>query len=80
MVGSLGNIDLSRLAESLYACGDIDGIAHDVIVLVEDISQIDANPHLNDPRLVLSGVLLGQPPLYSQSAATCLQDAVELCN
>ena len=65
--------------DSLKPRGDIDAIAHQIVVaLLDDVAQVDADAELDASVRRNAGVALYQALLHFDRAAHCIDNAAEL--
>jgi hypothetical protein len=68
----------SRLGDALKASGNVNAVTEDVVIIVNDIANVDANAKFDPSILRYGGVLVGHPALDLNCAADCIDGAGEL--
>ena len=70
--------DAARLGDALQACGDVDAVAVDARLVVDDIAEVDADAELHPTICFDGGVALGHRLLDGDRALDRVHDAGEL--
>jgi hypothetical protein len=69
----------SGLRQCLEPCGDINGVAVDVIAVDDHVAEIEADPEGDPPFFGLSSVASDYPTLGLHSATDCIHDTRKFC-
>ncbi len=78
-IGVLGETNRARLTDALQPRGDIDAVAHQIAVgLLDNVTQMNADPELDAALGRQAGVALGQTILQLDRAAHGVDHAAEL--
>src|SRR5208282_5485812 len=78
LVDLAGNANAARLGDSLQPRGNVDAVAEDTIIVVDDIAEIDAHAKLHPPRGVDSGIAFDHLALDGDGALDRVHHAGEL--
>ena len=73
-----GDADAARLRQRLEACGDVDTVPLDIVIVGDDIPEIDADTPVDALRLREFDVPLSHRLLQCYGAGHCLHCAREL--
>src|SRR5829696_5259337 len=68
----------TRLGQALQACRHIYSIAEEVVLIVDHIAEIDADPEQNAPVLAQVGIPVEHAPLHLDGTAHRLDRTGEL--
>src|SRR4029077_2417079 len=78
LVDLAGNADTARLRDSLQPRGDVDAIAEDSIIIVDHVTEVDADTKLHTPLGLDRGIAFDHLPLNGDRALDRVQHAGEL--
>ena len=73
-----GNADTARFRDSLQPRSDVDAIAEDSIIIVDNVSEVDADTKLHTPLGLDCGIAFDHLPLNGDCAFDCVQHTGEL--
>src|ERR1700731_3467417 len=74
----IGNADAAWLSDSLKACGNVDTIAENIVVVDDDIADMNTDAKFDPEFRRYADVLLGHLALDRHSTARCIDCAGEL--
>jgi hypothetical protein len=77
-IGVIRQANAARLGNAFKACGDIDAVAENVVVIKNDVTDMDTDAEFDPLILRHSRILLGHATLDFHRAAQRIDDAAKL--
>src|SRR4029077_19448191 len=70
--------DAARFSQGFKACGDIDAVAEDVVVVDDNVAEIDADAEIDAPIGVHAGIACSHLALHFDRATNRIDHACKL--
>ena len=78
LVDLAGHADTARFRDSLQPRSDVDAVAEDSIIVVDNVTEVDADTKLHTPLGLDCGIAFDHLPLNGDCAFDCVQHTGEL--